>query len=213
MNQRSRGMGFTLLEVVVVLVILILVVLALIFLPVMERTRGYANHQTQCVSNIRRIVIGLKTYTDDYDNKFPAVHDGSMRMWTVVMDPYVKSPGILACPSAGATQAKPFSYFFNRRLSGKVVSAVRYRSNCISIGEWVPYGKKDVATSTTWDIARSEHSRPDGSWEAGDRHSPGAIYGFVDGHAKNLRRTDILPAPVQASSPPAGYGKQPSLYP
>lgn len=93
------------------------------------------------------------------------------------------------------------------------MGAVRYPSDCIIVGDWVPYGVKQVATSTTWDIARTERSRPAGSWEGGDRHSPGAIYGFVDGHAKNVQRRDILPVAAGATKSPAGYEKQPSLYP
>ena len=184
-----------------------------------ERGSRDRARQTQCVSNVKQLTMALKTYADDNDQKLPILnvptktvgtwlgrtdlisYEGrppALAIWPTILDPYIKSMGIAACPSARATEAKPYSYFFNRRLSGLPATAVLDPSQYIMIGDWVPYGPREVATSTSWDIARSERSLPAGSWEAAERHSgrgtsgAGAIYGFVDGHAKRVKRWQII---------------------
>ena len=200
-----------------------LVVGVFILFPLYLRLREEA-HYTLCMGNVKRITMTLKTYAGDYDQRYPTLHVGStaggrwellsLEVWPYMLDPYITgSKFILACPNAERIRHEPFTYFFNRRLSGRSMGKVVHPSECIVIGDWVPYGWLTEEKSTTWDIARSKQSRPSGSWEAADQHSPGAIYGFVDGHAKLLRRNDILPVPPEATKPPAGYESEPSMWP
>ena len=216
--------GFTLIELLVV--IAIIAILAAILFPVYARLREKAR-QTQCVSNVKQVTMAFKTYTDDYDQKYPAimtVTGGSVPIgpiWAWPMDPYVKSGGILACPSAGCSgshgdlvtngSTRPYSYFFNARLSGASEGTPAYPSNCIIIGDWMPYGNSLTAANRqaggfaqdwTLDLWRTV-SNTDKRYLNQDIHSPGAVYGFVDGHAKNLRRGDVLsltqfPTPTDA---------------
>jgi len=210
--------GFTLIELLVV--IAIIAILAAILFPVYARLREKAR-QTQCVSNIKQTSLAFKTYTDDYDQKYPYVGTYTGVNWTAwpgppwpaPMDPYIKSPGILACPSAGCTGVigdgiaanKPFSYFFNRRLSGQSEGIASYPSNCIIIGDWAPAAFHVVgangADSTCFDIWRVGSNPNEAHWLAGDRHSPGAVYGFVDGHGDILiSNTATVPTDAQKSS-------------
>ena len=216
--------------------LLMLAVVTVILLQAAMLSRTYSRlrekaRTTQCLSNVKQISLGLITYTDDYDQRYPYVGSYSgaawtprdSEVWSLPMDPYVKSLGIVACPSAGCfgyagdgtATSRPFTYFFNRRLSGKREDELAYPQNCIMIGDWAPYGAdaKGIEDSTTWDIARSEGGLPAGSWEAAERHLHGSTYGFVDGHAKVLRRNDILSVLPEATKAPLGYERRPSLWP
>ena len=65
MNSRKT---FTLIELLVV--IAILAILASLLLPSLMRAKYYARN-TLCVSNIRQMLIGLTSYTGDYDDYYP----------------------------------------------------------------------------------------------------------------------------------------------
>ena len=178
----------------------------------------------QCMSNLKQVVMAFKTYTDDYDQKYPYVGSGtypswtkSGKVWEASIYPYLKTD-IPPCPKAGATASKPYTYFFNRRLSSQSEGGIHYPTNCVMFGDWVTYGTDPgpADDSTTWDIARSKQAYPAGSWLAGQRHGRtdsigGAVYYFVDGRAKLLRRPDILPGNTVA--PPPGIDVKPSFYP
>ena len=180
----------------------------------------------QCMSNLRSLAAVLKTYADDYDNKLPGVGSGTYPQWThgnksweVSLLPYLHGGAVPPCPKAGATTSQPYSYFYNRRVSGHSEGDFQHPALCVMFGDWVTHGPDLGAddTSTTWDIARSKQAAPAGSWLAGERHagagtlSGGAVYYFVDGHAKLLRRGDILPGNTLA--PPPGTDTKASFYP
>ena len=63
-----RKSGFTLIELLVV--IAIIAILAAILFPVFARAREKAK-QTQCLSNVKQIGLGLMMYTSDYDDCMP----------------------------------------------------------------------------------------------------------------------------------------------
>ena len=65
MNRKA----FTLIELLVV--IAIIAILAAILFPVFARAREKAL-QTQCLSNLKQIVMGLRMYAADYSGTFPA---------------------------------------------------------------------------------------------------------------------------------------------
>jgi len=215
MRSFLRELTVAALQLLGVLLLVLVVLVALILGPVLLGIRPFhpKEGKPSCLGNVVLVTMALKTYADDYDGEFPFVGRTSLTgwkprrdtiwyeteeprpaIWPVVIDPYVKSLGILACPASGANEQQPFSYFFNRRLSGLRMRAVRYPANCIALGDWIAYGYGDPEKSTTWDIARSRGSSPLGAWHAGERHEGSAVYGFVDGHATNLRRTDIVPS-------------------
>lgn len=91
-------LGFTLIELLVV--IAIIAILAAILFPVFARARENAR-RASCQSNLKQIGLGIMQYTQDYDEQMPArivVTTPSM-IWKDLIQPYVKSTQLFACPS------------------------------------------------------------------------------------------------------------------
>ena len=89
--------AFTLIELLVV--IAIIAILAAILFPVFARARENAR-RSSCQSNLKQIALGMKQYTQDYDEKFvPAIGDRTGSGWVVSLQPYLKSYQIFECPS------------------------------------------------------------------------------------------------------------------
>jgi prepilin-type N-terminal cleavage/methylation domain-containing protein/prepilin-type processing-associated H-X9-DG protein len=105
MNRRN---GFTLIELLVV--IAIIAILAAILFPVFAQAREKARMST-CLSNERQIGTALMMYVQDYDEAFPRVTFYSVSggnwgfkgdltyTWKNAIRPYLKSLGVLSCPS------------------------------------------------------------------------------------------------------------------
>ena len=129
MKRSYVKMGFTLIELLVV--IAIIAILAAILFPVFARARENAR-RASCMSNLKQIGLGWLQYTQDYDEKCPPLMTCSSDpadsgpsgscltprvMWystpTVpgLLDPYVKSSQVFACPS----QKTALGYGYNRR--------------------------------------------------------------------------------------------------
>lgn len=105
--HRGAKRGFTLIELLVVIAIIGL--LAAILFPVFVRARENARRST-CQSNLKQIGLGLTQYTQDYDERFPPSATTGPTMvngetlatgaiWHLLVQPYVKSSQIFACPS------------------------------------------------------------------------------------------------------------------
>lgn len=106
--------GFTLIELLVV--IAIIAILAAILFPVFAQARDKAR-QTQCLSNIKQLTLGVMQYAQDYDETLLYRPTGSLACpwqyvcqpgprvrwyldwWDVVL-PYTRNALIYHCPSA-----------------------------------------------------------------------------------------------------------------
>jgi prepilin-type N-terminal cleavage/methylation domain-containing protein/prepilin-type processing-associated H-X9-DG protein len=97
--------GFTLIELLVV--IAIIAILAAILFPVFARARENAR-RASCQSNMKQIALGIKQYSQDYDEKFPRAFNNISGVpnsgvpstgWAIVIQPYLKSYQVLQCPS------------------------------------------------------------------------------------------------------------------
>lgn len=197
--------AFTLIELLVVIAIIVL--LAAILFPVFGRARENAR-RSSCQSNVKQIALGIKQYTQDYDERFPNIPSGAVPDdspgWAYAIQPYLKSEQIFQCPSdtlAPPTQptlleravTNGFSdYYINGNLvvppsgpGGISESAIDFAANTIMNGEAV------AAPANAWAV------KPSGSGGIGGkapaRHLEGANYSFVDGHVKWLRDEVIKP--------------------
>jgi len=100
--------AFTLIELLVV--IAIIAILAAILFPVFGRARENAR-RTSCLSNMKQIALGVKQYTQDYDERFPPGTVGSSAGNTpppagefygwadMLAESYIKNQQIFQCPS------------------------------------------------------------------------------------------------------------------
>jgi prepilin-type N-terminal cleavage/methylation domain-containing protein/prepilin-type processing-associated H-X9-DG protein len=109
--NRKRGRpplgAFTLIELLVV--IAIIAILAAILFPVFARARDQAR-KTTCLSNLKQLGLGMTMYASDYDdqavpwtlrlnNKDLNDANGVSLSWDRLIQPYIKSNAVLACPS------------------------------------------------------------------------------------------------------------------
>jgi prepilin-type N-terminal cleavage/methylation domain-containing protein len=88
-----RCAGFTLVEILVV--IGILAILFAILMPALKRARIYAQDAV-CISNLRQIGLGIKSYLHDYDNNWPVVTFWLDDFGPFV--PYIKNIEVFRCP-------------------------------------------------------------------------------------------------------------------
>ncbi|HEX9997482.1 MAG TPA: DUF1559 domain-containing protein [Abditibacterium sp.] len=195
--QKASHAGFTLIELLVV--IAIIAILAAILFPVFGRARENAR-RSSCQSNLKQIALGIKQYTQDYDERFPniptVVPDAENPGWAYAIQPYLKSEQIFQCPSD--TAAPPtlgtlvlragvagFSDFYingnlavNNAGAGVSEAALNFSANTIMNGE---------GTSGSANFQQQQNP------SAGQaRHLEGANYSFADGHVKWLRPEKVL---------------------
>ena len=103
-GNHNKISAFTLIELLVV--IAIIAILAAILFPVFARARENAR-RSSCQSNLKQIALGIKQYTQDYDEQFPnqvatftvTATTPSPVGWADTIQPYIKSLQVYQCPS------------------------------------------------------------------------------------------------------------------
>jgi prepilin-type N-terminal cleavage/methylation domain-containing protein/prepilin-type processing-associated H-X9-DG protein len=190
-----RG-GFTLSELLVV--IAIIAILAAILFPVFARARAKAQ-QTNCLSNLKQIQLGLIMYCDDHDQKYPVgdtaniAGDTASQDWYMELVPYLKNSQIYLCPSDGNPFADNYGAF----------SAVSYGGNCVwsqtdqAIGlpatlsqDTIQYPAEmiNVADSDSWmidkDCPTTITTTTGSAYAFNPFHNVGFNGSYADGHAK-----------------------------
>ena len=213
-TNSSRGKtAFTLIELLVV--IAIIAILAAILFPAFARARENAR-RSSCQSNLKQISLGIKQYTQDYDERFPNIPttvpaDGSAPGWAYAVQPYLKSEQIFQCPSDTTSAPTPVApavndlitraglagfsdYYINFNLAGSGAdgpgiseAAIEYSSNTVMNGE---------GTSGSANFNRASNPSTGQA-----RHLEGANYSFVDGHVKWLRPEKALSGVTPATGP------------
>lgn len=171
--------GFTLIELLIV--ITIMAILAALVFPVFARARESAR-ATVCTSNARQICFALLLYAQDYDDTFPAgftIYLGPP-YWDDLIEPYLKSPQILVCPSnARISPSSPRSYSMAWVVhETRDLSAFQNPSGTLMVGDgngvdWTMY------YPSIWPMQA-------GNFDPIPRHHGTAVFGFVDGHVKRL---------------------------
>ena len=203
MHIKTTRRAFTLIEILVV--IAIIGILAAILFPVFARAREQAR-KTSCLSNLKQIGLGLAQYTQDYDERFPLGQSyvaGVVDLyWMELLDPYVKSTQIYACPSLSdgavrvvGTKTWPLAYGCNLTLmqsnNASALASLNNASETILISEksandWPAYPSSG-SISPAW-LPAVDARRVD------PRHSGGSNFVFGDGHAKWLTSgRDVAP--------------------
>lgn len=213
-----KRQGFTLIELLVV--IAIIAILAAILFPVFAKAREKAR-QSNCASNVKQIATGLQMYYQDYDEQLPGGYavnwDGTYTIGGYVdpIAPYLKNTQIFKCPSDGLANClsytpsknfrsailpgtppnQPLSYAYNYylgALSGISPSQIQYPAQTCIIAETVqrPYiyaaYPNPVIPGVTLVLDPTN-----GAMIGGSRHNEGMNIGFLDGHCKWFKTSQL----------------------
>jgi prepilin-type N-terminal cleavage/methylation domain-containing protein/prepilin-type processing-associated H-X9-DG protein len=195
-----RRRAFTLVELLVV--IAILAILAAFLFPVFAQVRESAR-QVSCASNLKQLLTALSLYVQDFDERLPGAGPSqAAEIWGSIyghwvpgepvtetspshvelggLYPYVKHPHVYLCPSARRGRPKRLSYGMNAACSWKALAAAR------APAEFVFYIEESETLQDGW----YEYTG-----DAGDMpsflHNGGANLGFLDGHVKCYRRSQL----------------------
>ncbi|RYX81689.1 type II secretion system protein [bacterium] len=103
-SRSSRGSGFTLVEILVVMGIVLL--LAAILFPVFNSVRASARTAT-CASNLRQISTAISIYVQDNTQRYPLVRQRVGCSWVDTVYPYTKSTEVFKCPANDHGQYVP----------------------------------------------------------------------------------------------------------
>ena len=196
----SNKKGFTLIELLVV--IAIIAILAAILFPVFARAREKAR-QTSCLSNVKQITLGLMMYCQDYDDMFMNVRQGPGG-WNNLAQPYVKNWNMFRCPSTTLSirTCGPATSHGNASVSNNEWNGV-YEGGYMmcgwerccwpapSLGEFDKPAERYLILEGDCMGAFWGAFNTDGAPYAHHkyRHNDGLNVGFVDGHAKWLKKT------------------------
>jgi prepilin-type N-terminal cleavage/methylation domain-containing protein/prepilin-type processing-associated H-X9-DG protein len=194
--MKNARKAFTLIELLVV--IAIIAILAAILFPVFARARENAR-RASCLSNVKQLGLAALQYTQDYDEKLPPSYDAGApaKIWSQLIDPYVKSQQIFFCPSdsthnsSNAISTSNISYGWNYYY--------------LTYSPFGGYGHGGVSlayiqsVSHTVLLGDSQNALPYvinyyGSYMPLARHLEGTNMCFVDGHAKWFKIPGALTA-------------------
>jgi prepilin-type N-terminal cleavage/methylation domain-containing protein/prepilin-type processing-associated H-X9-DG protein len=215
--------GFTLIELLVV--VAIIAILAGIMFPVFAQARDKAR-QVSCLSNCRQIGLSVQMYGQDWDEGLPLTsHSGVDAGWLTTLQAYSKSRLLNRCPSdasanlfatAGRFSSYAINAYFTPSGGYQTLAAISSPSNVVYLGEYKDGKTGDHMHPMLWQSANSGTVIDPRSELEVTRHGGGAVYVFLDGHAKwhrfeQLWNPEANP-PVNAFNPGAatvsGFGSQ-----
>jgi prepilin-type N-terminal cleavage/methylation domain-containing protein/prepilin-type processing-associated H-X9-DG protein len=196
MNKR----GFTLIELLVV--IAIIAILAAILFPVFAKAREKAR-QTSCLSNVKQIALAVLSYCQDNDEMMPynegpspAAHYYKFALDNVAPQspllPYIKNSQLGICPSRRGSWGYGSNYphfpYYQPYINPQVsLGQINSPSSVMMITEsdyytWV-YCPFCYPSDTSLGVPH---------WGVAPAHNEGGNIGFVDGHAKWLKQSEVI---------------------
>lgn len=212
-NSKSQP-SFTLLEMLVVLVIT--GVLAVILFPALHHNYGDNAGFASCQSNLKQIGLALAQYTQDYDDRLPAITNTTIRAnqrafsWRNALTPYTKNSELWKCPAnpnhshANAIDWMPISY--NTTDAGPIQKQAIAQNQVVSpattiiVFEQNGTNNQAQQVSVPWDSERPEwtnilfgyHCLFDNYLVVSEKRIAASNLLFADGHVKRLRLRDTV---------------------
>jgi prepilin-type N-terminal cleavage/methylation domain-containing protein/prepilin-type processing-associated H-X9-DG protein len=187
--------GFTLIELLVV--IAIIAILAAILFPVFAKAREKAR-QASCLSNVKQIMVGMLSYTQDYDECLPfgsndpgpASGYTAWGYWQDSIMPYCKNSQLFICPSNKTGTYRSGGYGWN-------YPHMPYRTfygGIVSLGQVDKPAETMAICDTTAFWLYCLFCYPTDGDSMGNvalRHNDGANVGYLDGHTKWRKAQEI----------------------
>ena len=183
--------GFTLIELLVV--IAIIAILAAILFPVFARAREKAR-QTSCLNNSKEIVLGWVMYVQDYDERLPDYYYPSAignQRWPALIMPYIKNTQIFACPSQS-------EYWIGYAYNGYYLGAPFLQAGGATVlaeitepAETFCTGESTRGYDFLYMPSQINSASLNYRWTF-ERHNGGCNYSFCDGHAKWLKKSEVM---------------------
>ncbi len=200
--KKHTKQAFTLIEILVV--IAIIAILAAILFPAFARARENAR-RSSCQSNLKQIGLGILQYSQDYDERMISGQSGGV-LWKELLQPYVKSKPIFACPSNPNRDSLatnyPISYGPNCDAHGSR-AALGYINDGPNLSQISAPATAITAlemTTNTWDFVitlDTGHDDFNDALYAG--HLTNGNYLFADGHVKSLKPMATISANMGGS--------------
>ena len=225
-SQIVKRRAFTLIELLIV--IAIIAILAAILFPAFARARENAR-RASCQSNLKQIALGLRQYTQDYDEKFPGwyidlnnsggytssnpVGPTSDQGWTEMIQPYLKSKQILQCPSERTPPCPETSngtgysdYFLNSNVGGRRIGIAGEQPTAGGINEAQLAASSLTLLGGDGGAYESENQMSSWPYNSADpgtyrRHLSGNNFAFCDGHVKWYRPEKITISLTSSGNP------------
>jgi len=214
--------GFTLIELLVV--IAIIAILAAILFPVFARAREKAR-QNSCLNNMKEIVLGSLMYAQDNDeclfghtNGISASPPTLSIYWPRQIYAYIKNPQVFDCPSEADTRMvstpdtandSSFGYGLNywqtwwyyqpKLAMFKKPAETVWFTDCRSYIVYPSFYLYTYPTHGTYG--------QNGSARLRGRHNGGDNVGFIDGHAKWMKREELEGDYANTSSSKYWWGR------
>jgi hypothetical protein len=158
------------------------------FMPCINRGNPHAR-KTQCLANMKSLALAITMYVEDY-NRSP-----DPWRWSDQLMEYVVNPDVYRCPQDGELRC---AYALNDGIGGTTANSLRTpdAARLVTIFEsdrgWNAHGGRELLP-------------------AAPRHLDGDNFGFLDGHAKWVKRGDastLMDWHMPPAAPPReGTGK------
>jgi prepilin-type N-terminal cleavage/methylation domain-containing protein/prepilin-type processing-associated H-X9-DG protein len=200
---RTTSGAFTLIELLVV--VAILAILAAILLPIFSQAREKARGAA-CLSNMRQIGMAASMYMDDWDGRLYFHHAGLEEItWASRLLPYTRNHSITTCPSDPLTAVidpatrevrRPstlINAFFTHNFPPDSSEQVEFPVNQYTRDDGRIVSPAETILFCESGIRTPGHNQDDyDAWNGLRsveplfnviRHSGGAHYCFLDGHA------------------------------